>query len=166
MKNIICAAALVLTLTGCASGNLSSEAAQLEVRKYNVPAGKASIYVYRPNQIEAAAVLINVYLNGELIAVLGPGNFVRMDLRLGRHAIVSRGGESEGIVGSILTSIFSDYIQPPIPANTVINVRPNRKYFLGTRHVTGWVTNSIKHELVGDEQGMNDLKRSRMVETF
>ena len=145
--------ALVLAgalLAGCASGNLAPEAAQLAAKTYQVPSGKSSIYIYRAGQFFASAVLSEVYLDGELIAVVGPGNFVRMDVEPGKHTILSKGGG----------------VNPPIPAKTVIDARANRNHFVGMWMVMGWSTNTIKQKIVSDEQGTNDLKRSKMVETF
>ncbi len=79
-------------LAGCASGNLAPETAQLSAKSYVVPLGKSSIYIYRAGQYFASAVLSEVYLDGELIAVVGPGNFVRMDVEPGKHTILSKGG--------------------------------------------------------------------------
>ncbi len=75
-------------LAGCASGNLAPEAAQLAAKTYQVPFGKSSIYYYRAGQFFGSDVLSEVYLDGELIAVVGPGNFVRMDVEPGKQTIL------------------------------------------------------------------------------
>ncbi len=137
-------------LAGCASVNLAPEAAQLNAKSYQVPFGKSSIYIYRADQSFASAVLSKVYLDGELIAIVGPGNFIRMDVEPGKHTVLSKGRG----------------FQPPIPAKTVIDARANRIHFLGTWMVMGFSTNSIAHKIVSKEKGINDLTRSRMVETF
>ena len=91
-----------------------------------------------------------VEAGGELLAVVGPGNFVRMDVEPGKHTVLSKGGG----------------INPPIPAKTAIDARANRLHFLGTWMVMGFSTNSIAHKIVSKEKGINDLNRSKMVETF
>lgn len=140
----------VALLAGCASGNLAPEAAQLEAKRYQVPFGKSSIYIYRANQYFGSAVLSEVYLDGELIAVVGPGNFIRVDVEPGKHPILSRGGG----------------LQPPLPAKTVVDARANRMHFIGIWKVLGFTTNSIKHKIVSEETGIKALERSKMVETF
>lgn len=142
--------AAVVLLAGCASGNLAPEAAQLDAKRFEVPAGKSSIYIYRADQFFVSTVLSEVYLDGELIAVVGPGNFVRIDVKPGKHTVLSKGGG----------------INPPIPAKTAIDARANRLHFLGTWMVMGFSTNSIAHKIVSKEKGINDLNRSKMVETF
>ncbi len=61
-------ALLGVLLAGCAaSGNLVPEQAQLEARKFEVPAGKSSIFIYvRAEQLFASAVLSEIYLDGDL----------------------------------------------------------------------------------------------------
>lgn len=145
-------ALLGVLLAGCAaSGNLVPEQAQLEARKFEVPAGKSSIFIYlRAEQLFASAVLSEIYLDGDLVAVVGSGNFVRMDVEPGKHTIFSKAGG----------------LQPPIPAKTVVDAQANTNHFLAIRMVIGWITNSIEHKIVSEDRGKAALDESRMVETL
>jgi hypothetical protein len=134
-------------LAGCVSGRVAPEAAQLNAKNYVVPAGKSSIYYYRTPHFLEVDVHSEVYLDGELIAALGPGDFVRMDVEPGKHAVLSEGGNG-------------------IPAKTVIDASANRNHFIQMWIVMGWFQNYIEHKIVSEEKGIKDLKSFKLVETF
>jgi hypothetical protein len=135
-------------LAGCdASGGVAPEAAQLNAKNYVVPAGKSSIYYYRTRVLIESGMLSKVHLDGEFIAVVGPGNFVRMDVEPGKHEILSESGAG-------------------IPAKTVIDASANRNHFIQMRIVPGWFSNPVEHKIVSEEKGIKDLKSFKLVETF
>jgi hypothetical protein len=135
-------------LAGCdASGRLAPEAAQLDAKSYVVPAGQSSIYFYRTRARIEAGLLSKVYLDGELITVVGPGNFVRMDVEPGKHAILSESGTGRRVT-------------------TVIDASANRNHFIKMSIVPGWFYNPIKQKIVSEERGIEDLKSFKLVETL
>jgi hypothetical protein len=134
-------------LAGCVSGPLAPEAAQLNAKSYVVPAGKSSIYYYRTRAQIEGGLLSKVYLDGELITVVGPGNFIRMDVEPGKHAILSVSGTGR-------------------PVTTVIDASANRSHFIKMWIVPGWFYNPIKQEIVSEEKGIKDLKSFKLVETL
>jgi hypothetical protein len=134
-------------LAGCVSGRLAPEAAQLNAKSYVVPAGKSSIYYYRTRHFLEVDVLSKVYLDGELIAVVGPENFVRMDVEPGKHRIRNETG------GSMV-------------AKTVIDAIANRNHFIQTWIVMGWFHNHVEQKIVSEEKGIKDLKSFKLVEMF
>jgi hypothetical protein len=135
------------SLAGCVSGHLAPEADQLNAKSYVVPAGKSSIYYYRTRHFIEVDVLSKVSLDGKFIAAVGVGNFVRMDVEPGRHAILSEGGNS-------------------IPVKTVIDASANRNHFIEMGIVMGWSQNYIKLKIVSEEKGINDLRSFKLVKTF
>jgi hypothetical protein len=134
-------------LAGCASGRLAPEAAQLNAKSYVVPAGKSSIYYYRTRHFPEVGGLSKVYLDGEFIAVVGPGNFARMDVEPGKHVILSKSGAG-------------------ILAKTVIDAIVKRNHFIQMWIVPGWFHNPVEQKIVSEEKGIKDLKNFKLVEMF
>ena len=82
---VLLAAAL---FSGCASVPMASAEADAAAKRFEAPAGKATIYVYR-NEVLGGAIALTVALDGRVIGRTGPKTFFALDVNPGAHEISS-----------------------------------------------------------------------------
>ena len=73
---------------GCASVPMASAEADAAAKRFEAPAGKATIYVYR-NEILGGAIALTVALDGRVVGRTGPKTFFALDVAPGAHEISS-----------------------------------------------------------------------------
>lgn len=75
-------------LSGCASVPMASMADDATAKTFAVPAGKASIYVYR-NETLGGAIPMTVALNGKVAGQSGPQTYFLFQVDPGTHEVSS-----------------------------------------------------------------------------
>ena len=75
-------------LSGCASVPMASLEMDAEAKKYIVPPGKSSIYLYR-NEVIGGAISMPVSLDGKIVGKTGPKTYFKWDVSPGEHEIAS-----------------------------------------------------------------------------
>jgi len=83
-------AAVVLTLTGCASTPQAPPDADAQAKAFEAHPGAATVYIYRSpfNREDQDTVL---YVDGRLIGATLPGTYFRVNLRPGKHTLHGSG---------------------------------------------------------------------------
>lgn len=87
---------LLVILVGCASVPMASGDRDAEAKAFKAKSDKASIYVYRNENI-AAAIKMPVVLDGKLVGDTGPRTFLLLEVPPGRHMIVSKTGNDSAV---------------------------------------------------------------------
>ena len=72
--------------SGCASVPMASAEADAAAKRFEAPAGKATIYVYR-NEIIGGAVALTVALDGRVVLVISNNSASGAMQRAARHAV-------------------------------------------------------------------------------
>lgn len=90
LKRFLVSLALLslLALGGCASVPMATPQQDAAAKKFNVPAGKSRIYLYR-NESFGGAIKMAVSLDGKTMGQTGPETFFVWDVNPGHHTIES-----------------------------------------------------------------------------
>lgn len=82
----------VVLLTSCTSIPLASETEDSEAKKFEIPAEKSRIYVFR-NEILEAALKVSITLDSKFMGQTGPFTYFSWDVDPGRHLVSCLGKE-------------------------------------------------------------------------
>ena len=83
-----------MSLLSCASGGLVVDASNLNANNPDA----ATVTVMRQKAFVGSGVKVEIYVDNELTAYLGSGDFVRFNARPGVHFIATRQGKFENVV--------------------------------------------------------------------
>ncbi len=86
------------TMFSCASVSKASEDESNSAKNFVAPADRGSVYLYRTGRAVAAAVAMNVKVNGMDAGGTGPGSFFKWDLKPGAYTFLSSTNESSATV--------------------------------------------------------------------
>lgn len=89
---------IMLLAASCASTSKTSEAKSEEAKKFEIPKGKGSVYLYRTGRAVGAAGQLSVKVNNIDAGGTGPGTFFRWDLKPGSYTFFSSTGESSAVI--------------------------------------------------------------------
>lgn len=79
---------VILTLTGCASVHYGDKESEAKLKQFQPIPGKTSLYVCREDAVFiGAGNRTTVYVDGEWIGTLKPGNFAHTILEPGSHSV-------------------------------------------------------------------------------
>ena len=130
-------------VTSCASTSKAPESKSNEAKTFEAPAGKGTVFVYRPGRMVGAAGQLQVKVNSTDAGGTGPGTFFRWDLNPGTYTFASSTGESSAVV------------QLEVKAGEVYYLRQDARMGVGGGRVT------IKE--VDDRKGRNEVKDCKLL---
>ncbi len=85
-------------LAGCASVPMAPTTADDEAKTFGAVAGKARLYIFRPDAFRLSAVTVNVTMNGTEFGLLKVGTYLHAVLEPGRYTLVSRSFQEVPVV--------------------------------------------------------------------
>lgn len=78
-----------LGFTGCASVPMASQQEDITAKKYEVPAGKSNIYIYR-NESFGGAIKMPVVIDDKIAGDTAAKTFILKTVEPGKHTIISK----------------------------------------------------------------------------
>ena len=88
---------LAAVMTGCASVPMASLEQDTKAKQFVVKRNKSNIYIYR-NETFGAAVTLQVDLDGKPIGKTAANTYLAVEVKPGKHRIVSHGENEESLV--------------------------------------------------------------------
>jgi hypothetical protein len=96
MKKLILAAAVAVSLVGCASVPKGDPKQDAAAKSFAIAPDKAAVYVYR-NEMMGAAISMDVAIDGTVIGTTGANTYLYKEVTPGKHTIMSQGQDKVDI---------------------------------------------------------------------
>lgn len=135
---------LLLLSFGCASTQKASQIENHNAKLFSVNNGISNVYIYRPDQLMGRAAETQVFINGKLLGLLQPANFMLVSVPPAEYSI----SFTDGLM----------YLSP-----TTINVKAQEKESAFVKLTYGWGSKRIVDQ-VSDSTGKNDIMELDLVE--
>ena len=133
----------ILFANSCASTSKAGEDQSAQAKKFEKPADKGVVYLYRTGRAVGAAGSINVKINGIDAGGTGPGTFFRWELTPGTYAFSSFTSESSAVVE--------------------VDVKANEHYFVRQDARLGINSGRVTMVLQDESTGMSDVKNCQLL---
>lgn len=139
---VIGAVLTAMTVSGCASVQMASDAQDSAAKTFQVKPGKANIYVFR-NETFGAALKMPVALNGGLVGDTASKTYLLMEVDPGRHTVVSK-TENDSTVE--------------------VNAVAGQNYFLWQEVKMGLMSARSNLQLVDEKTGKAGVNECKLIE--
>lgn len=96
LKSICIGITLLSSLSSCVNIPLSSESEDVEAKKFIVPVGQSTIYVFR-NEYYGGSHKFGITIDSKLVAQSAPFTYFKWDVEPGRHLVSCRDGENRTV---------------------------------------------------------------------
>jgi hypothetical protein len=144
--------AFLIAVFGCASGPVSDANLDQQAKAFGASPGMAAIYIYRPTGVWGAALLFGITVDDNSRGVLGPGNFLVIEVEPGAHNVYGEFNMSElGTPGET------------IPVYLEIDTAPDRLYFVKHDVKVVRMTNQLTLDIVDEPTGRKAIQGSKLV---
>jgi hypothetical protein len=134
----------VFVFGSCAVSSKISTQESENSKNISPPDGKSLVYVYRTSAL-GFAVGLNVSINNNMLASFYPKKFLLCTLDPGKY-VFSGHGENEDDV--------------------ILNVEPNKKYYIEAKPKMGFASARIELELHGQSDGNEAIQKCRMIGSY
>lgn len=136
---------LVYFAASCASTSKAPESKSEEAKKFDAPAGKGVVYLYRPGRAYGAAIQTQIKVNGRDAGGTGPGTFFRWELEPGTYTFSCFTPESSAVIE--------------------LDVKAGKQYFLRQDIRMGISTGRVTLNEVDEATGQEAVKNFKLLQS-
>lgn len=146
--------AACILLTGCATGSRSTNSQELQAKKFQPAADKASLYINREGDVGSGATTLQIVLDGREVGLLPSNTYQWISVEPGEHTLMLNiaSGEQEALrPGSFKNA-----------SHIKVNVESGNSYFFRANLRFGSINTQLNMVQVGDKEGRQSITASKL----
>lgn len=140
MFKLVAALTVSLAFVGCASVPMGDPKQDAALKTFQVPAGKAGIYVYR-NETMGAAIKMDVLVDGQNIGETAANTYLYREVAPGKHTVASKAENTDTVE---------------------VDVKPGTLAFIWQEVKMGLMVARTKLHVVSEQEGKKGVMETKL----